>query len=165
MNKLLIQALVIILRTIGHDLGIPESILGTTFPPGKAKNSTFSIYIAGAPLGSIFRNLITGFITQYTGWKWLFIVITSRAGAMVVAGFFVIPPPPSPPELPIRARSTHSKPSVDWIGGLLVTVSLLALLLALTDGNIVGLATLWIPMLIVVLIVILTGFVFLVVPP
>lgn len=36
----------------------------------------------------------------------------------------------------------HSKTSVDWIGGLLVTVGLLALLLVLTEGSIVGWAAL-----------------------
>ncbi|GJC89635.1 hypothetical protein ColLi_12473 [Colletotrichum liriopes] len=107
----------------------------------------------------IFSNLIASFITQYTSWKWVFSVnhpgrrrgrrrLLRHATAPVSAGAA----DPGPVD--------HSKTSVDWIDGLLVTVGLLALLLALTEGNIVGWATLWIPMLIVVLIVIVTSFVF-----
>ena len=49
--------------------------------------------------------------------------------------------------------------SVDWIGAALITSGLLVLLFALTEGNIVGWSTLWVPCLIVVSIFIILAFV------
>jgi hypothetical protein len=48
---------------------------------------------------------------------------------------------------------------VDWIGGTLVTIGILALLFALTEGNVVGWSTPWIPTLIVISILIIAAFV------
>ena len=69
------------------------------------------------------------------------------------ASFFVIPLPPMQPEPTIRN-------TVDWIGGTIITVGLVVLLFALSEGNVVGWSTAWVPALIVVsfLIVIAFGF-------
>jgi predicted MFS family arabinose efflux permease len=48
---------------------------------------------------------------------------------------------------------------VDWAGGATVTVAILVLLFALTEGNVVGWATPWIPVLIVISVVLLAAFV------
>lgn len=48
--------------------------------------------------------------------------------------------------------------TVDWIGAFLVTAGLLVLMLALTEGNVVGWSTPWIPVLIVVSVLILAAF-------
>lgn len=70
-----------------------------------------------------------------------------------IASFFVIPLPPLQPEPVMRN-------TVDWIGGTLITVGLIILLLALSEGNVVGWSTPWVPNLIVVglLIVVAFGF-------
>jgi hypothetical protein len=44
-------------------------ILGATFKPGKYKNYAFAIYGAGAPLGSVFGNIIAGLIGEWASWK------------------------------------------------------------------------------------------------
>jgi Na+/melibiose symporter-like transporter len=49
---------------------------------------------------------------------------------------------------------------VDWIGGVLITVGILLLLFALTQGNVVGWSTPWIPTLVVVAILIIAAFAF-----
>ncbi|KAL9945873.1 hypothetical protein D7B24_007286 [Verticillium nonalfalfae] len=149
------------LHGLGAAANVPTAIgiLGTTFPPGKAKNYAFSAYAAGAPLGSVFGNLIAGFIAQYADWKWIFGVKAILAGMVAAAGFFVIPPPPPPPPS-LEGQPSKIKQSVDWIGGALITVGMLALLYALTEGNVVGWDRPWIPVIIVVSLIIIAVFVF-----
>jgi predicted MFS family arabinose efflux permease len=72
---------------------------------------------------------------------------------VTIAGFFVIPPPPAslvPPQ-----KGLVLLKSVDWLGGFFVTAGLLALLFALTEGNVVGWRTPWISVLIVVALILL----------
>lgn len=69
-------------------------------------------------------------------------------------GLIVIPLPPVQTE-PISMRH-----SVDWIGGTLITIGILVLLFALTEGNVVGWDTPWVPTLIAVSILIIAAFVF-----
>jgi predicted MFS family arabinose efflux permease len=70
-----------------------------------------------------------------------------------IANFIVIPLPPMQPEPTMRN-------TVDWVGGTLITVGLVILLFALSEGNVVGWSTPWVPTLIVVslLLVIAFGF-------
>lgn len=49
--------------------------------------------------------------------------------------------------------------SVDWIGGALITVGILILLFALTEGNVVGWKTPWVGALIAVSLIIIAAFV------
>lgn len=129
-------------------------ILGVTFPPGKAKNYAFSFYSAGAPLGAVFGNLFGGLVAQYVNWKWIFWIIAMIAAMVTVGGHFIIPHPV------LHPGKEQVKTSVDWVGGTLVTVSLLALMFALTEGNVVGWSTPWVPVLIVVSFIIMAMFVF-----
>ncbi|KAK2613115.1 hypothetical protein N8I77_000044 [Diaporthe amygdali] len=143
---------------IGAAANVPTAlgILGTTFPPGKAKNYAFSMYAAGAPLGSIFGNLLGGLIASYAHWSWVFWALAILAGLVTVAGYFVIPPPPTT----LHAQGVKVKATVDWVGAVLITVGLMVLLFALTEGNVVGWKTPWVPVLIVVSVIIITAFVF-----
>lgn len=94
----------------------------------------------------MFGNLLGGIVAQYASWKWVFVVIGLVASAITAAALFVIPSPKSTQ----REGSPTVKPSVDWLGSALITGGLLALLFSLTEGNVVGWATPWIPVLIVV---------------
>ncbi|TDZ20832.1 Drug resistance protein [Colletotrichum orbiculare MAFF 240422] len=144
------------LQGLGAAANVPTAIgiLGTTFPPGKAKTYAFSAYGAGAPLGSVFGNILSGIIAQYTSWKWVFGVLALLAGVVAVAGFFVIPAERAAPP---RSKGAAKK-SVDWIGGGLVTVGLLGLMLALTEGNVVGWRTPWISVLLVASLIVIVAF-------
>jgi len=91
------------------------------------------------------------------------------SGIIAVISLFVIPPPSAaqpPPTItddnPTVTATPPVKPSlasVDWIGGVLITVGILVLLFALTEGNVVGWSTPWIPTLIVVSLLIIAAFV------
>ncbi|OAA65516.1 major facilitator superfamily MFS-1 [Niveomyces insectorum RCEF 264] len=152
------------LQGLGAAANVPTAIgiLGTTFPPGKAKNYAFATYGAGAPLGSIFGNLLSGIITSYATWKWVFGMLAILAGIVTLAGALVIPdqpplpPPPSQPAAvvagapisPVVVAPKATLWSIDWLGGFIVTLGLVILLFALTEGNVVGWSTPWIGVLI-----------------
>ncbi|KAF3012663.1 hypothetical protein E8E14_011278 [Neopestalotiopsis sp. 37M] len=138
------------LQGIGGAANVPTAIgiLGVTFPPGKAKNYAFSTYAAGAPLGSVFGNLLGGLIASYANWKWVFGANAVLAVIVTAAGILLIPPPPPKPAGLTSKKSLAS--TVDWFGGGLVTAGILCLLFALTEGNVVGWKTVWIYLLIVI---------------
>ena len=83
------------------------------------------------------------------------------AGVISVAAIFVIPPPPPAVNAVMGGKGTGGKPSlksVDWIGGALVTLGTLLLLFCLTEGNVVGWSTPWIPALLIVSLLIIAAF-------
>ncbi|KAL2172879.1 hypothetical protein VTG60DRAFT_57 [Thermothelomyces hinnuleus] len=145
------------LQGLGAAASVPTAIgiLGTTFPPSKAKNYAFSCYAAGAPLGAVLGNILGGIIAEYVSWKWVFVAIALAAFAITAAGVFVIPPSEG-----AGSDGGAQQPSVDWLGAVLITVGLLALLLALTEGNIVGWRTPWISVVIVVSVMLVALFAF-----
>lgn len=145
------------LQGLGAAANVPTAlgILGTTFPPGRAKNYAFSTYAAGAPIGSIFGNLLGGLIASYAHWTWVFWALAILAALVTVAGFFLIPPPPTT----LHAQGVKAKATVDWVGAVLITAGLMVMLFALTEGNVVGWSTPWVPVLIVVAVILIAIFV------
>lgn len=108
-------------------------------------------------------NILSGFIAQYANWKWVFGAGAIMGACISAAGYFIIPEAPLSPaqraahaEAGGRAKALLS--AVDWVGAFLVTVGLLLLLFSLTEGNVVGWSTPWIPVLIVVSVAILAAF-------
>jgi predicted MFS family arabinose efflux permease len=81
------------------------------------------------------------------------------AGLISVAGVLFIPPPP-PGLRPVHDNLRAKTAAVDWIGATLITCGLLALMFALTEGNVVGWTAPWIPVLIVVSVLIIVAFFF-----
>lgn len=141
------------LQGLGAAANVPTALglLGVTFPPGQAKNLAFATYGAGAPLGSVFGNILGGVVGEYLNWKWIFWILAIMAAMVTVAGIFVIPPPPIKDPKGLKSQ-------VDWIGGTLITTGLLALMFALTEGNVVGWSTPWIPVLIVISVILIVCF-------
>lgn len=144
------------LQGLGAAANVPTAIgiLGVTFPPGKAKNYAFATYSSGAPLGSVIGNILGGVVGQYASWRWVLWILAILAAIITVAGHFVIPQPKA------RTQPMDLKNSVDWAGGATVTIAILVLLFALTEGNVVGWATPWIPVLIVISFLLLAAFVY-----
>ena len=77
------------------------------------------------------------------------------SATIAVAGVFVIPPD----QAAVPRKGLQDKGQIDWIGALLVTGGLFALLFALTEVNVVGWTTFWIPILIVGSLLLVAGFV------
>ncbi|KJK90164.1 hypothetical protein H633G_05996 [Metarhizium anisopliae BRIP 53284] len=152
------------LQGLGAAATVPTAIgiLGVTFPPGKAKNYAFSTYGAGAPLGSVCGNLLSGLIAEYANWRWVFGALAILSAIITVAGILLIPPRPPPPPpsdtKPDVSVSESQPPAVDWLGAALITTALLALNLSLTEGNVVGWATPWVPVILVMSILLIALF-------
>jgi hypothetical protein len=83
------------------------------------------------------------------------VAIALAAFAISAAAIFVIPP-----SKPAVREEGSPRPSLDWLGAFLITAGLLALLFALTEGNVVGWSTPWVPVLIVVSVILVALFVF-----
>jgi predicted MFS family arabinose efflux permease len=107
-------------------------------------------------LGAVFGNVLAGVLAEYVSWKWVFVVIALAAFSISAAAIFVIP---RSPKRPVLEEGT-AKASIDWLGAVLVTVGLLVLLFALTEGNFVGWSTPWVPVLIVVSLIMIGLFAF-----
>lgn len=103
----------------------------------------------------MFGNILAGIIAEYVSWKGVFIGIALLAFAVTAAGVFVIPPSKRDGN-----NEGAQKPTVDWLGAVLITGGLLALLLALTEGNVVGWKTPWISVVIVISVMLVALFVF-----
>jgi predicted MFS family arabinose efflux permease len=126
-------------------------ILASTFPPGKMKDVAFGCFGAGAPLGGVFGNIFGGVVGEYLEWRWVYWLFGIIAGISTVASYFVIPIPPQKPEPVMRN-------TVDWIGGTVITVGLVILIFALSEGNVVGWKTPWVSVLIVVSLFLVVAF-------
>src|SRR3569833_1451636 len=69
----------------------------TALPKRKARKKNVNPSAgAGAPLGSIFGNLLAGFEASYASWRWVFGTIAILTGTIAIAGVFIIPPPATP---------------------------------------------------------------------
>jgi len=99
------------------------SIIKDEFPPekvGTAIGAVSAVFGVGGGLGLA----LSGVLIDHLGWRWLFVVgATVVAAAVVLVHFFV-------PESPIKTPSR-----VDIRGALLLSTGLVALLLALTEGE------------------------------
>ncbi|KAF2190901.1 MFS general substrate transporter [Zopfia rhizophila CBS 207.26] len=146
------------LAGIGGAANVPTAIgiLGVTFKEGgKARNYAFATFSAGSAIGGAVGNLIAGFISAYTSWKWVFGTLAACAAVIAASGIFTIP---SPHERSETGGLNGLLRSVDWLGGFLVTASLTALLFALTEGNVAGWKNVHIPVLIVIAALLLATF-------
>lgn len=63
------------LSGIGGAMIVPNAVavIGTTFPPGRKRNSSLGLFGAGAPIGGWVGALFAGLLAELTPWKWLFI--------------------------------------------------------------------------------------------
>ncbi|KAH6970320.1 drug resistance protein [Fusarium avenaceum] len=113
-------------------------IMASSFAPGPSRNLAFIAMSAMASLGSVVGSLLGGFVGSTLGWKWVFWIPAIASAFTTAAGF----------------------PYVDWIGGGLISSSLTLLLVAITQGNVIGWSTSWISPLLVVSLLLFGGFIF-----
>lgn len=92
---------------------------------------------------------MAGLIASYANWRWVFGAAAGLAILVTIAGILVIPSPPPNSAAAAKEGLSFLK-DVDWTGGALVTLGFLAMLFALTEGNVVGWDTVWIYMLMVI---------------
>ncbi|KAK7542096.1 major facilitator superfamily domain-containing protein [Phyllosticta citribraziliensis] len=148
-----LSAMSVVLPFVKHEIGF--DILRGLQGMGAAANVPTAIGILGV-------TILGGVIAQYLNWQWVFWVGAILAALCAVAGIFVIPAPaPSAHGSGggDAAPRLHALSTIDWTGGGLVTVGLVVLMFALTEGNVVGWSTPWVPTLIVIALIIIGLFV------
>ena len=102
------------LTGIGGAFMVPNALalLTITFPPGKWRNITVSMFGAMAPIGAAGGSVIPGFFVQLLPWKWLFFFL-AMLGATIFTLFFFVVPSEGPPFDP------HGR--FDYVGAFLGT--------------------------------------------
>ncbi|KAJ3536550.1 hypothetical protein NM208_g6667 [Fusarium decemcellulare] len=136
--------------------------MASTFAPGPSRNLAYITMSAMASLGSVLGSLLGGFVGSTLGWKWVFWIPAVAAAATTVSGFAVTAG--ASMRAATQGQSVRQgggkRPYVDWIGGVLVSCSLTLLLVVMTQANVIGWSTPWIPPLMVVSVLLLGAFIF-----
>ena len=118
------------------------AILGMTYgllPPSKA-GLAGGVILGAAGFGNAVGPLLGGVLTDSVGWRWIFYVNLPVAAAAIVITMLVVPPD----------EIRKERGQIDYVGTVLLSAGLLAMLLALDWGLDIG----WTAPLIVALFVI-----------
>lgn len=101
-------------------------IIAHTFT-GRARSTAFASFSAGAPVGGALGLILGGLFTSYVNntWRGALYCVAGLAFAVSICAFFLVP----------NDGSHSSDRRVDWIGAALVTVGLIFLLFAISDGE------------------------------
>lgn len=131
-------------------------ILATTFPPGKERNLAFVALAASTTLGSVLGNIAGGAIGGLLSWKWGFWIPAAMAAVVALSAYALFPlQPTSSCTQHCRSdaedhRNSDDYPdktaqSVDYLGGILIFISLALLQVGLSQGNVDGWTNLHVP--------------------
>jgi MFS family permease len=90
------------------------AILGSVYKDGPRKNLAFSLFAAGAPFGFTLWGIISGVITQYAWWPWIYWVTTIACSVLAFISFLAIPRLPT--ELSCEYGDKRCKQAFDWAG-------------------------------------------------
>jgi len=103
-------------------------ILAHSFPPSKIRTVAFATFAAGAPIGAAIGSAIGGLLTQLTeqAWRSTFYFLTGISALCFIGGFLTFDK-----DLP----SMEEDRRLDWLGAFLVTVGLIFVVFALSDGG------------------------------
>ncbi|KAJ3330434.1 hypothetical protein HDU93_000394 [Gonapodya sp. JEL0774] len=152
---------------IGGAMNIPAGmgLLSTYFPDVKKSNVALSFFGAMNPLGAVCGNVIGGVLTEKVSWRVSFFLGGGLSLASAVGALLLIPATldRSHEDIPDGSEDYQStRPSVDWIGGLLITSSIVLLTFALSDGSIApsGFATWYIVLSLVVVVPLIVVFIY-----
>jgi MFS family permease len=142
------------LQGLGGAAATPSAvgIIFGAFLPGKPQIYAMSAFSAGFPLGNVVGNILGGIISQYLHWNWIFWIMAVMAACSCGLSLAIVPPLARDVELqssPLAKRLKILTSQMDWIGLLLSLAFLVLLLVALTEGNVVGWTAPWLLTLLV----------------
>ncbi|KAL7819787.1 MFS general substrate transporter [Trichoderma gracile] len=150
---------------IGAGLVLPNAvaILGRTYPPGRRKELVFSLFGATAPAGFNVAGLFIALLAQRVWWPWSYWIMAIFCFSLAIAGIFVIPVTLDP--LPTTTDGVSKQghvldfiERVDVPGALLGITGLALINFAWNQAPIVGWATPYTYVLLVVGFLFLGGF-------
>jgi EmrB/QacA subfamily drug resistance transporter len=113
------------LQGIGGALLAPAglSLIITIFKEGAERNKAFGVFSMVAAGGGAVGLVVGGILTQYVDWRWIFFINVPLSALIIAAALKYLP-----------ASSPVTKQRVDYVGGLAITGSLMALVYALAQA-------------------------------
>lgn len=130
---------VIIFRTllgvsISMCLPTAVSLITNTFPRGTWRNVAFAVNGAGNPTGYAVGLVLGGIFTDTIGWRWAYYMMAIICACVSVASIWSLPKVEVATERSWKTRLVHD---IDWIGAVIISVSLGMLLyvLAMTSSS------------------------------
>lgn len=110
---------------LGAAAAVPAALalIGTMYPPGRARTRALSLLAAMATVGIMSGLLLGGLITGLLGWRWVFLLMSVPAALSAAAAPSVLP----------EARAAGSIVRPDVGGALLVSGGTMATLFGLTS--------------------------------
>ncbi|KAL6835650.1 hypothetical protein J3E69DRAFT_361017 [Trichoderma sp. SZMC 28015] len=146
---------------IGPSMCIPNAlaILGRAYPPGLKKNILFSLYGGLTPVGVIGGATISALFAEFVWWPWSYWLMGCITAAVALCGYFAVPSSQS------HYESLQPRPSLrdilwatDVPAGALGIAALVFFNLAWNQAVVVGWATPYIPVFLVLGILFATAF-------
>ncbi len=101
------------------------SLVTTTFPAGRERNTALAVWAALAGLGATLGVVVGGLVTESLSWRWIF-HINVPVGLLAVAGVAVLTDPQAP-------RTSGNRPDV--LGALTVTGGMTGLVYAIVKAQ------------------------------
>lgn len=95
--------------------------------PARERGKYFGLFTSVSGVSSIAGPLIGGVIVDNVSWRWVFLVNLPLGAAALAVIATVL-------KLPFTPRKIH----IDWLGGLLVVISIGALMVGLEEGSTLG---------------------------
>ncbi|KAK6860618.1 Major facilitator superfamily transporter [Apiospora arundinis] len=152
------------LQGLGAAAATPSAvgIIFGVFPQGQSQIYAMSAFSAGFPLGNVIGNILGGIIAQSLNWRWIFWIMAIATAISYGLSLLLIPPLAKDIEIqsvPLGQRLKTLVQEMDWVGLLMSLAMLLLLLVALTEGNVVGWRTSWVLALLIISCLLLPAFI------
>ena len=103
------------------------ALLTTTFREGRERNRAFGVFGAVASAGGASGLLLGGIITEWAGWRWVFLVNVPIAVVAAIAAPLVV-----------RETRDERERRLDLPGAAMITLGLVALIYGVTRGEQAG---------------------------
>lgn len=118
-------------------------IIFSSYPTAKGRLYAISTFSAGFPLGNVIGSVLGGIVGQYLSWKWAFWIVAIETSIMAALALLVIPHDRRIARLQLGNYLSALR-GLDWSGLAMITAALICLLVALSEGNVVGWKTSWV---------------------
>ena len=117
-----------LLQGTGEAIALPAAMatIVLLFPEGRHRSRALSVWAAVASCGLVLGFALSGIITAYLGWRWVFLVSVPFIVVVVVATLFLVPADRSVPRRKVR---------LDFPGSFLLTVCPLLFVYAVVEAG------------------------------
>ena len=135
----------------GPALILPNAValLGRTYPPGRRKNITFSLFGATAPSGFVLGAVFVSLFAERAWWPWGYWIMAITCALLASLGYFVIPS---------AAQEPSVDKSFDYLGSLLGVAGLILFNVAWNQAPAAGWSTPYVYVLLILGVLLLAAF-------